>query len=93
MQPVYGDAKADLGVDLLAPPSAGGRVFCLHLLTEIVLWNVDRLSLIWPRVQSGLFEVIREASKPSFRVELACVGMCRIFAKVCLFSYSPLNGD
>jgi len=51
-------------------------------LTEIVLWNIDRLSLIWPSVQNGLFEVLREATKPSFRVELACVGFCRVFSKV-----------
>ena len=72
----------DLGMELLAPPSAGGRVFCVHLLTEIVLWNADRMAVLWPAVQSGLLEVIRDAPRPSFRVELACVGMCRVFTKV-----------
>uniref|UniRef100_A0A5K3FVB2 SEC7 domain-containing protein n=1 Tax=Mesocestoides corti TaxID=53468 RepID=A0A5K3FVB2_MESCO len=55
-----------------------GQVFCLELLIRVLLYNRDRISLLWPLVRGHLVEILRSARTPCFLVERVVVGMLRL---------------
>ncbi len=74
----------DLDVMRLAPPTSASKVFCLHLLTEVMLRNRDRIQKLWPIIRDHYFGLIENATAPSFEIEKACVGILRICSR-CLY--------
>ena len=71
-------ARRDFGVDGLAPPSYSSMIFCLHLLTEVVLRNRDRAGRLWPVVQDHYLSILQDSERPTFEGEKAAVGLLRI---------------
>lgn len=74
----------DLDVLRLAPPTSASRVFCFHLLTEVMLRNRDRIQKLWPIIRGHYFGLIEASTTPSFEIEKVCVGILRICSR-CLY--------
>uniref|UniRef100_A0A0X3NZN1 SEC7 domain-containing protein n=1 Tax=Schistocephalus solidus TaxID=70667 RepID=A0A0X3NZN1_SCHSO len=54
------------------------QAFCLELIVRILLFNRDRVGLLWPLVRGNLVEMLMVAREPTFLVERVITGLLHL---------------
>ncbi|BHF82533.1 G-box binding factor [Sparganum proliferum] len=54
------------------------QAFCLELIVRILLFNRDRVGLLWPLVRGNLVEMLMVAREPCFLVERVITGLLHL---------------
>lgn len=62
----------------VSPTSEQSQVFCLELLIRVLLFNRDRVGLLWPLVREHLVDILMVAKEPCFFVERVIIGLLRL---------------